>query len=149
MGWKNKLTLEEKEHIVKTRINNFELYKQYIEPIFSKLFDLFKNVCIFVLVINGTALLTIVTLNNPILNKAIPSLFISIYFLFVYILVLFIYIYIFLKSFKVDNNYSFIISESSLLFGVSFLTFLIALIEFLIFIFGTGQYLVQYYNQYC
>lgn len=104
------------------------------------MFDLFKNVCIFVLVINGTALLTIATLNNPILNKAIPSLFISIYFLFVYI---------FLKSFKVDNNYSFIISESSLLFGVSFFTFLILLVEFIIFIFGTGQYLVQYYNQYC
>ncbi len=69
-----KKTEEEKEVIVKTRINNFELHKQYIEPVLSKLSGLFKNICIFVLVINGTALLTVVTMDNPILNKAIPSL---------------------------------------------------------------------------
>ncbi len=145
----DKKSEEEKELIVKARINNFELHKQYIEPIFSKLFDLFKNICIFILVINGTALLTVVTMNNPILNKAIPSLFISIYFLFVYILGLFIYIFIFLNSFKNGDDYSFIISESSFLSGVSIFTFLIVIVESFIFIFGTGWYLVQYYNQYC
>ena len=142
-----KKTEEEKEVIVKTRINNFELHKQYIEPVLSKLSGLFKNICIFVLVINGTALLTVVTMDNPILNKAIPSLFISIYFLFVYILGLFFYIFIFLSSFKDGDDYSFIISESSFLSGISIFTFLIVLVE--AFIFGTGWHLVQYYNQYC
>lgn len=140
---------EEKELIVKTRINNFELHKQYIESVLSNLSNFFKNICIFILVINGTALLTVVTMDNPILNKAIPSLFISIYFLFIYILGLFAYIFIFLNSFKDGDDYSFIISESSFLSGVSFFTFLIVLVEFFIFIFGTGWHLVQYYNQYC
>ncbi len=149
---KKKLTKEEKrvknEISLKTQIKNFELYKKYIEPIFSKLIDLFKNICIFIFAINGTALLAVVNLNNPILNKTIPFLFMGLYFLFSYILILFGYIFIFLYFFKSNKtDYFFISLERSFLFGITFLTFLIVLIEFLLFLFGTGWYLFQYYKQ--
>lgn len=148
---KKKLTIEEKqvenEIILKSQLRNFRLYKEHIEPVFSKLIDLYKHICIFIFVINGTALLTIVNLNNPILNKSTPYLFLSLYFLFFYVLFLFCYIFLFLYFFKTKKiDYSFMLSMRGLLFGITFFTFLIVVIEFLLFIFGTGVYILEYYN---
>lgn len=88
-----KLTEEEKEILdnsnLTERINKFKLYKEYVEPIHSKVFEYIKQICMLILVVNGTIIVTGITLNDPIYNDIILKSFISLILLFFYIMILF------------------------------------------------------------
>ncbi len=47
------------------QFKNFELYKKYVEPLYSKTFELVKNLCILCIVVNGTTLLTAISMSSP------------------------------------------------------------------------------------
>lgn len=103
MFWiKKKLTEEEKneqkikDDIIKNaQLKNFELYKKYVEPLYSKAFELVKNICILCVVVNGTTLLTAISMNSPELLYVINLSYKNLFFVFYYLVgVLFINLFI-------------------------------------------------------
>lgn len=90
---KKKMTEEEKEILdnskLTERIDTCKLYKEYVEPIHSKIFEYIKQICMLILVVNGTIIVTAISLNNPIYNDIILKSFISLILLFFYIMILF------------------------------------------------------------
>ncbi len=105
MFWnKKKMTKEEKnaikESILTSQIEDFKSYKEIIEPIYLCFFELVKNVFIFSLVINGTALITVINLNNPILNKPIPFIFYNLYLMLIFFIFILYYNFKLLRFLK-------------------------------------------------
>lgn len=98
MSKKNKKLTEEElelqniknELILKQQLEHFELYKKYIEPIQSKIFEYLKQICTLFLVVNGTILITAINLKNPAYNDLILKSFISLIILFFYIMMIFL-----------------------------------------------------------
>lgn len=67
------------------QFKNFELYKKYVEPLYSKIFELVKNLCILCIVVNGTTLLTAISMSSPellpVINWSYKSIFLVFYYL--------------------------------------------------------------------
>ncbi|HBV42361.1 MAG TPA: hypothetical protein DEB43_06935 [Desulfovibrio sp.] len=67
------------------QFKNFELYKKYVEPLYSKTFELVKNLCILCIVVNGTTLLTAISMSSPellpVINWSYKSIFLVFYYL--------------------------------------------------------------------
>lgn len=85
---KKELTDEEKEIIQKEQNKHVELFQNKIAPLYSILFNYIKQICILCTVINGTAIITIFTSDNPILLCGIDYFFANIICIFVYIFLL-------------------------------------------------------------
>ncbi len=64
------------------QFKNFELYKKYVEPLYSKIFELVKNLCILCIVVNGTTLLTAISMSSPELLPVINWSYKSIFLVF-------------------------------------------------------------------
>lgn len=78
------------EIIFNEQIKNFELYKKYVEPIYSKIFEQIKQLIAFLFILNGTALITAITLQKSSFNNIIKIAQDNLYLLFLLILFLII-----------------------------------------------------------
>lgn len=112
-------------------------------------FELVKNVFIFSLVINGTALITVINLNNPILNKSIPFIFYNLYLMFIFFIFILYYNFKLLRFLKHKKyNFSIVLHAYNYFNKIKLTIFLMLLTEIITFSIGIGFPLANFYNNY-
>lgn len=139
--FEKKKNLNEEEIILNEQIKNFELYKKYVEPIYSKIFEQVKQLIAFLFILNGTALITAITLQKPSFNDIIKIAQDNLYLLFLLILFLIIEtscIFKFLQKKAFVKNY--VQSSFSILYNVIRMLLVVCSIQALNYI-GITYYL--------
>ncbi len=123
------------EIILNQQIKTFELYKKYVEPIYSKIFEQIKLIIMFLFVLNGTALLTAITTKDSSFKSIIQFSQFNLYLLFAFILYLITMSYMtfwFLDKRKSNKNY--IKTAYSHLRSIIFSTFILCIVQVFNFI---------------
>jgi hypothetical protein len=129
------------EIILNEQIKTFELYRKYVEPIYSKIFEQVKQLIAFLFILNGTALITAITLQKPSFNDIIKIAQDNLYLLFLLILFLIIEtscIFKFLQKKVFVKNY--VQSSFSILYNVIRMLLVVCSIQALNYI-GITYYL--------
>ncbi len=129
------------EIILNEQIKTFELYRKYVEPIYSKIFEQVKQLIAFLFILNGTALITAITLQKPSFNDIIKIAQDNLYLLFLLILFLIIEtscIFKFLQKKAFVKNY--VQSSFSILYNVIRMLLVVCSIQALNYI-GITYYL--------